>query len=94
MMLLTTLDTQKAFDVVHHEILLNKLYVDGIRGKDWLLLKNLYSDMTSVVSWKGSNSRSFPLNQGVRQDGVLSTEHYKRYNNPLLWQLENNFQGV
>ena len=94
MMLLTTLDTQKAFDVVHHEILLNKLCIDGIRGKDWLLLKNLYSNLTSVVSWRGSNSRSLPLNQGVRQDGVLSTEHYKRYNNPLLWQLENNFQGV
>ena len=36
---LTTLDTQKAFDVVDQNSLLRKLYLDGIRGNDWLLLK-------------------------------------------------------
>ena len=29
-----TLDVQKAFDVVNHELLLRKLYLDGITGND------------------------------------------------------------
>ena len=42
---ITTLDGQKAFDVVDHKMLLRKLYLDGIRGNDWLLLQNLYHEM-------------------------------------------------
>ena len=34
------------------------------------------------------------LRQGVRQGGVLSTSHYKRYNNPLLLQLEERYTEV
>ena len=91
---LTTLDTQKAFDVVNHNILLHRLYNDGIQGKDWLLLKDLYDNMTTTVKWNGDISRSVGIKQGVRQGGVLSTDHYKRYNNPLLLQLEEYFTGA
>ena len=92
-MYLTTLDTQKAFDVVNHDILLHKLYTDGIQGKDWLLIQSLYSDMTASVKWKGKLSNVVSIQQGVRQGGILSTDHYKRYNNPLLLLLEENFSG-
>ena len=34
------------------------------------------------------------LRQGVRQGGVLSTSHYKRYNNTLLLQMEDRFTDV
>ena len=39
---------------------------------------------------------SHPINirQGVRQGGVLSTSHYKRYNNPLLLHLEQRYIGA
>ena len=37
-LLLTTLDTQKAFDVIDQNSLLRKLFLDGIHGNDWLLL--------------------------------------------------------
>ena len=46
---LTTLDTQKAFDVVDQNSLLRKLYLDGVHGDDWLLLKDLYSDCSSRI---------------------------------------------
>ena len=61
---------------------------------DWMLLQNMYSDLTSVVKWEGTLSDPFVIKQGVRQGGVLSTAHYKRYNNPLLIQLENKFTGA
>ncbi|MCG8110719.1 MAG: reverse transcriptase family protein, partial [Candidatus Thiodiazotropha endolucinida] len=90
---LTTLDTQKAFDVVDQNSLLRKLYLDGIHGDDWLLLSDLYSDCSSRIKWAGELSHPINIKQGVRQGGVLSTGHYKRYNNPLLLQLEERYEG-
>ena len=39
---------------------------------------------------------SDPINitQGVWQGGILSTGHYKRYNNPLLLQLEQRYTRI
>ncbi|MEW8546334.1 MAG: reverse transcriptase family protein, partial [Candidatus Thiodiazotropha sp.] len=90
----TTLDTQKAFDVVDQNSLLRKLYLDGVHGDDWLLLKDLYSDCSSRIKWAGELSHPINIRQGVRQGGVLSTGHYKRYNNPLLLQLESRYSGA
>ena len=92
-LLFTTLDTQKAFDVVDQNSLLRRLYLDGIDGDDWLLIRDLYSDCSSRVKWAGLLSDP-NLRQGVRQGGVLSTSHYKRYNNPLLLQLEEKYTEV
>jgi hypothetical protein len=33
---LLTVDAEKAFDTVNHDIMLNKLYHDGITGDMWL----------------------------------------------------------
>ena len=52
------------------------------------------SHFTSVVKWEDTLSSPFVIKQGVRQGGVLSTAHYKRYNHPLLIQLENKFTGA
>ena len=85
---------QKAFDVVDQNSLIRKLCLDGIHGVDWLMLKDLYSDCSSKIKWAGELSHPINIKQGVRQGGVLSTGHYKRYNNPLLLQLENNHSGM
>lgn len=63
-------------------------------GDDWILLQDLYTDMTSSVKWEGHLSAPFTMHQGVRQGNVLSTSHYKRYNNPLLIQLEDKYTGI
>ena len=91
---ITTLDTQKAFDVVDHSSLLRRLYLDGVQGDDWLLLKDLYTDCSSRIKWAGGLSHPINIRQGVRQGGVLSTSHYKRYNNPLLLHLEQKYSGA
>ena len=91
---LTTLDTQKAFNVVDQNSLLRKFYLDGTHGDDWLLLRNLYSDCSSRIKWAGDLSHPINIKQGVRQGGVLSKGHYKRYNNPLLLYLEKNHTGM
>ena len=90
----TTLDTQKAFDVVDQNSLLRRLYLDGIEGDDWLLIKDFYLDCSSRVKWAGLLSDPINLRQGVIQGGVLSTSHYKRYNNQLQFQLEEKYTDV
>ena len=92
-MYIAALDVQKAFDVVNHQFLLHKLYNDGITGDDWLLLKDLYSNITARIQWDGHLSTPFIIKQGVRQGGILSAAHYKRYNNPLLLEIEDKFTG-
>ena len=87
------LDVQKAFDVVDHDSLLRKLYLDGISGDDWLLLKDLYSNMSAKVKWDGLFSSTVVIRQGVRQGGILSAPHYKRYNNSFLIDVEERFSG-
>ena len=68
-LLLTTLDAQKAFDVVDHHSLLRRLYLDGVEGDDWLLIKDLYTDCTSKIKWAGLLSDPINIHQGVRQGG-------------------------
>ena len=64
------------------------MYFDGIIGDNWLLLNDMYTDLTSRVKWEVSLSNPIIIKQGVRQGGVLSTSHYKRYNNPLLIEVD------
>ena len=52
-LLITTLDTQKAFDVVDYNSLLHRLYLDCIQGDDWLLIRDMYTDCSSRVKWAG-----------------------------------------
>ncbi|KAH3844625.1 hypothetical protein DPMN_086884 [Dreissena polymorpha] len=88
------MDTRKAFDVVNHNILLRNLILDRINPAEWLLLCNIYSKISSCVKWQGLLSGQFNICQGVCQGDVLSTEHYKRFNNPLLLNLEERFKGA
>ena len=58
---LVTLDSQKAFDVVNHTILLDKLYETGIHPTLWTIVKDLYLELTSKVKWLGELSSTGPL---------------------------------
>ncbi|MES9879579.1 MAG: reverse transcriptase family protein [Sedimenticola sp.] len=91
---LATLDAQKAFDVVHHTILLDKLSTTEAHPKLQSVVKDLYSDLSSKVKWAGDLSESFPIRQGVRQGGILSTFLYKLYLNDLLDELQSNSVGL
>jgi len=85
---IATLDAQKAFDTVSHEILLHTMNQDPNLEQ----LKNIteinYSNLQSCVNWKGECGTNFEVKQGVRQGGVLSSHLYKLYINPLLHELE------
>ena len=79
---LITLDSQKAFDVVNHIILLDKVYDMGIHPTLWNIVNDIYTGLTSEVKWLGGLSERFEINQGVRQGSILSPFLYKTYFNP------------
>jgi hypothetical protein len=86
---LAFMDTSKAFDVVHHNGLLNSIYVQGVNGGLWNLYDNLYQEIKSVVLWKGQQSSAFPECQGIRQGGITSADLYKAGKNELLKILDH-----
>ena len=55
-----TLDSQKAFHVVHHAILLDKLVQTNIHDTSWLVIRDLYRDISSRVKLLDGLSDSFP----------------------------------
>ena len=87
------LDAKSAFDVVNHNSLLRKLFLAGIGGTIWLLIRQLNLDALTSVKWEGMISKPFTVQQGVRQGGILSTDLYKLYVNDVLDQLENSGLG-
>ena len=91
---LSFLDTQKAFDVVSHDSMKCKLFHQDINLHLWSTIDNLYASLSSRVMWKDNISSKFPVLQGVRQGGILSTGLYKLYINDLLLQLSTSQIGT
>lgn len=86
---ITTLDSQKAFDVVNHNILLDKLHNLGMDLEFWNLIYEMYEGPSATVKWQRLKSGSFSVKQGV-----LSTHLYKIYINELLLELERHDLGI
>ncbi|CAC5387119.1 unnamed protein product [Mytilus coruscus] len=84
-----TIDSQKAFDVVHHMILLEKLYFE-VPADVWKVIQNLYSNMSTEVKWNNHISKRFPIKQG----GVQSTHFHKSYINDLRIEIEKRALGL
>ena len=83
------LDVRKAFDTVWIDGLLYKLFSDlGIRGRMWLALRELYTNVKVQVFYEGS--RKINLSQGTGQGRILASFMYKVYVNGLLNVLSNH----
>ena len=89
-----SLDAQKAFDVVSHDILFQKLAKDDVPRGVVAAIMDLYTDAEEQVYWNGVMSEPYSVQQGVRQGAVLSTELYKLYINSLLDQLDAQQMGI
>jgi hypothetical protein len=61
-----TLDAQKTFDRLNHELLFNRLYHDGICGDLWILLRNMYREVSVKIKWDNNLSRKVDVAQGSK----------------------------
>ena len=75
------------FSMLSNKSLMHKLVNIGVEGNMWTIINSLHQDARLAVKWRGGISKQFPVEQGVRQGGILSTDFYKVYNDGLLDRL-------
>ena len=89
------LDVRKAFDTVWIARLLYKLFTEfDIRGRMWLAIKDLYTEVRGQVLYSSTLSRKFDISQGTGQGRILAPFMYKVYMNSLLNELMNHSYAV
>ena len=72
-------DLSKAFDVINHEILFNKLEYYGIRGLPKLWIQNYLKNRTQFVDINGTKSSYSNIECGVPQGSILGPLLYLIY---------------
>jgi hypothetical protein len=95
---LVLLDAKAAFDVVvythTHTHMLRRLFQAGLDDNPWTIIQSMHEGASSAIKWNGKISDQFKVLQGVRQGGILSTDLYKLYVNPLLDRLTSSNIGL
>ena len=82
------LNVRKAFDTLWIDGLLFKLFSEfGIKGRMWLVIRNLYTGMKAQVLYSGSLLRKFDILQSTGQGRILAPFMCKVYVNGLLNEL-------
>ena len=81
------LDANKAFDLVDHSLLFEKLSDRGLPLPVVIFLSFWYSNQRMKVRWEQSFSESFKVSNGVRQGGVHSPILFSVYLDGLLKKL-------
>ena len=81
------MDPSKAFDIMGHDAALTHLFHQGVKRQLGQYYDNLYTNIKSMIKWKGCFSLPFEESLGIFQGGVSSTNIFKARANTGLHNL-------
>ena len=87
------IDYSKAFDKVHHNMLIECLEKIGIDGKDIRIITNLYWHQKAAIRIQDQLSPLIPIKRGVRQGCVLSPYLFNIYTE-FIFRESNELKGI
>ena len=70
--MISSLDTEKVFDKIHHPFMLKVLERTGIQGPYLNLIKVIYRKQVANIKLNGEKLEAIPLKSGTRQGCPLS----------------------
>ncbi len=88
------LDVQKAYDKAWLDAILYVLDKNGLRGKNWELVRKLNSNLKAKVQTKHGLTREITIRDSIRQGGVLSVIEYATLIDEIAKELKNQNMGI
>ena len=85
---------EKAFDRINRDMLFYKLIAQGIGGKMYTCLQNIYSDCKSAIDVNGFVTPFFTTECGVKQGDAVSPMLFGIFINDLVQDLKDSDCGV
>ena len=88
------IDVKKAYDTVWRNGLWKRLWDEGVRGRMWRVIKDMYRLVQSSVLVGDEQTKVFDLHMGVRQGCVMSPVLFSFFINGLAREIKEKTQGV
>lgn len=88
------IDFKKAFDLVDREALLARLIDEGIDGRVYGIIKQLYSNTSSCVQVNNAHTEWFDTSMGVRQGDSMSPTLFAIFINDLAKEIKKLNCGI
>ena len=88
------IDVKKAYDTVWRDGLWIRLWEEGVRGKMWRMIREMYRTVQSSVLVDGEQTEMFELNTGVRQGCVMSPVLFSVFINGLAKEINKRTKGI
>ncbi len=80
---------RKAFDIVNHHIMIQKLTAYGVAGDSWNWFYSYLKSRSQYVQWQGETSEQKSINVGVLQGSILGPLLFTLYVNDFPEYVDN-----